>query len=362
MKEKINSYFPLWIIVMFPPTVFMLITWNLLISIVALVISFVIMKNTKLLMNNYISIIKLWGIMFILDILSFMMLLMPQIFYKNQFIKDNLIKPLENNPYTNIVSTIYLLVILLMVIFLSKKLINKIILKKFNDQKNIKFVKIVLIIASLPYLFFLPSSLISNNSKSDIDSYKNTLISEKSDVLSIFKYLKVKDYINSYVIDSKSPYTISLYVKTIDLNYKENFEHDAAILFNYVKDLSTVNISMEGKQYLYSKDKISNVFSIDDNLLFEDIEKRYNNSNFKNYVYLDRIGKYDLFDTSEICEETKMELFDFNDQKYYLNCTNLGHIYLFKNNKKYITLKEAIDTNIISKEEIIYSLLPIYTN
>lgn len=364
MRKNYKAYLPIWFVLVLPPLVLLLMGWNFIMCGIGLVVSLFIAALPDGFIKYSKNIFKLWGITILLDFVAFLFLIIPEIFSKIEVINTNLVKPLEYNPYSNITSIIYMFLLAIFIIFLAYKLIKRFIIKDIKvDKTKTRFIKFVLVISSLPYLLFVPSTLVLNPEKNNLEDFKGTLLENKSDVVTVMKYLSVSDYIDSYVLDTHAePYSINLYLKTIDINYMEKFEMDAATIFNLVDDVNEVNYIMDGKKYTYNINKINDVFadvkSADINTIFS----RYKNSNFTNYIYLDHIGKYDLFDTSELCEETLTELFTYKGDKYYLNCSSIDNIKLFYNDDEIMTFRAAITQGAISEEDIINSYLPIVTD
>jgi len=271
---------------------------------------------------------------------------------------------LEHNPYSKVFSFIYIIILFLLILFLAYKLINKFIIKGINGNKTkVRFMKFVIIISVLPYLLFVPSTFVIQAEKSNLEDFKGTILGNRSDVVTLMKYLSVSDYISSYVLDTHTePYSINLYLDTIDINYMEKFEMDAATIFNIVEDVNIVNYTMNGITYSYSINKINAIFNDVKNTDISEVLDRYTNSNFTDYMYLDHIGKYDLFDTSEVCEETNQELFTYKGNTYYLECSSLDNIMLFYDSEEIMNLKAALAQGVISEEDIIESLIPIKTD
>lgn len=310
------------------------------------------------------NIFKLWGISILLDVIAFIFLIVPELLSKIDFFNTNLVKPLEYNPYSKVFSAVYTIVLFLMILFLAYKLINKFIIKGISGSKTkVRFMKFVIIICVLPYLLFVPSTFVLKAEKNNLEDFKGTILGNKSDVVTVMKYLSVSKYIDSYVLDTHTePYSINLYLHTIDVNYMEKFEMDAATIFNLIDDVNVVNYTMNGIKYSYSINKINTIFKDVKSTDINDVLNRYTSSNFTDYMYLDHVGKYDLFDTSEVCEETNQRLFTYNGNTYYLECSSLENIMLFYNNEKVMNLKTALSQGAISEDDIIESLLPIKTD
>jgi len=364
MKEKYTAYLPIWFVLMLPPMVFLLIGWNFIMCGIGLMVGLLIIGLPDGFIKYSKNIFKLWGISILLDVITFIFLLVPEILSKIDFFNKNLVSPLEYNPYSKVFSAVYIIFLFLIILFLAYKLINKFIIKGINGSKTkVNFMKFVIIISVLPYLLFIPSTFVLKPEKNNLEDFKGTILGNKSDVVTVMKYLSVSKYIDSYVLDTHTePYSINLYLDTIDVNYMEKFEMDAATIFNLIEDVNTVNYTMNGVKYSYSINKINKIFDDVKNTDINDVLNRYTNSNFTDYIYLDHIGKYDLFDMSEACEETNQRLFTYNGNTYYLECSSLKNIMLFYNNEEIMNLETALSQRAISEDNIIESLLPIKTD
>jgi hypothetical protein len=196
------------------------------------------------------NIFKLWGISFLLDITGFILLLLPEFLSKIAFFDKNLVKPLEYNPYSKIFSAIYTILIIIFIIFFAFKLTNKFIIKGIDVPKSkMIVVKFIMIACVLPYLLFIPSTTVIKPNKNNLEDFKGTVIGDKDGIITLMKYLSVSKYIDSYVVDNHTEsYSINLYLKTIDVNYIQKFEMDAATIFNLTKDVNVVNYVMDGKK------------------------------------------------------------------------------------------------------------------
>ncbi len=364
MKEKYSAYLPIWFVLMVPPMLFLLLGWNFIMCGIGLMVGLLIIGLPNGFVKYSKNIFKLWGISILLDVIVFLFLLAPELLSKVEFFNTNLVHPLEYNPYSKVFSTVYMIILFLMILFLAYKLINRFIIKGIEGSKTkVRFMKFVIIVCVLPYLLFIPSTFVIKAEKNNLEDFKGTILGNKTDVVTVMKYLSVSDYISSYVLDTHTePYSINLYLDPIDVNYMEKFEMDAATIFNLIKDVNIVNYTMNGVKYSYNINKINAIFQDVKNTDISEILSRYNNSNFKEYMYMDHIGKYDLFDTSEVCEETDQELFSYAGNTYYLECSSLENIMVFYDGEEIMNLKAAISQGAISEKDVIGSLLPIKTD
>lgn len=364
MKERYSAYLPIWFVLMLPPLLILLLGWNFILCGLGLMIGLLIMGLPNGFTKYSKNIFKLWGISILLDVVTFIFLLAPQILSKLDFFNTNLVKPIEYNPYSKVLSASYMIILFLFIIFLAYILINKFVIKGISgDKTKTRIMRFIIIICVLPYLLFVPSTFVLNAERNNLEDFKGTILGNKSEVVTIMKYLSVSNYISSYVLDThKEPYSMNLYLDPIDVNYIAKFEMDAATIFNLIDDVNIVNYSMNGIKYTYTINKINKIFKDVKNTKLSEILNRYTDGKFVNYIYLDHIGKYDIFDTSELCEEIVQDLFTYEGNKYYLVCSSLEYIKLFNNGEEVMSLREAIKEKVISEKELVESLIPIKTD
>ena len=349
MKERYNSYLPLWFLLVMPPLVLILLCFNFIMSAVGLLISLFMLGTPDAFTKYSKNVFKVFGITLLLDFVSFILLLIPEFFHKVSFVQENLIYPLEHNPYSTVVSTIYILGVFLIVISLAYLLIkNKIVNKMDETKKKKRLVKVMLTLFVIPYLFFVPSSLFIKEEKSTLEDFRGTIIGNKSDIVNILRNLNVSEYINSYVlIDHKEPYTIYVSLKDIEYNHLMMFESDASVILALVDDVNEVIFKMSGKEYKYNINDINEIFGDVKKKSLTAIEERYSNIKFDNYIYYGRLNGYDVFDISEVCEENLEKIYEATETIYYIECSTLDNIKLYKKGEV-ISLSTVAAPNVLA--------------
>ena len=120
----------------------------------------------------------------------------------------------------------------------------------------------------------------------------------------------------------------------------------------------------EDCSYLYAEnyDKSYNLNELE----FLDVKKksltaigeRHSNIKFDNYIYYGRLNGYDVFDTSEVCEENLEKIYEANETIYYIECSTLDNIKLYKKGEV-ISLKKAFENGIVTIDDILSSNLPV---
>lgn len=360
MKEKYNAYLPLWFLLVMPPLVLILFCFNFIMSAVGLLLGLFMLGTQDAFTKYSKNVFKVFGITLLLDLVSFILLLIPELFHKNEFLQQNLVFPLEHNPYSTLLSTVYILGIFLVVVSLAYFLVKKKIVNKMDATKKRKrLVKIMLTLFVIPYLFFVPSSLFIKAEKSSLEDFRGTIMGNKSDIVNILKNLNVSEYINSYVlIDHKEPYTIYLSLKKIDYNHLMMFEADASVILALVDDVNEVIFKMDGREYKYNINDINDIFGDVKKKSLSAIEERYSNIKFDNYIYYGRLAGYDVFDTSEVCEENLEQIYEENGTRYYIECSTLDNIKLYKKGEV-ISLNKAFKNGTVTIDSLLSSNLPV---
>ena len=361
MRQKINSYLPIWVVLMVPPMLLILIGWNFVTSGLGLIIALFILNISDGFTKYSKKVFKLWGISLLLDLIVFALLLIPEIFYKIDFINDNLVTPLEYNPYTKVLSILYMIIVFVVALFVAIKLVKKFILNDIVvEKKRYSLAYFVIIIFVLPYLLFVPSTFVIEKSKNNIEDFKGTIMGNKSDVVTILKYLSVSDSVSSYVLDTHvEPYTITLYMNPIDIKYLEKFELDASTIFNLINDVNEVKYIMGDNTYKYSLNDINKIFGDVKDEKLSEIFNHYSDNKFNTYTYLGMVGRYKAFDTSEVCEEVLQKLFVYNNVTYYLECSSLDSVILYDKAGDSVKLKDALNKKLINEKDVLDSFLKV---
>lgn len=360
--KKLNAYFPIWILIMVPPLLFLTISFNFIMVAIGLLLVLLVIDRNNIFINYTKNVLKLWGVTLLVDLISFIFMVIPELFYNNLFIKENLVKPLETNPYINIISFIYIIILLIINIFIIYKFVKKIIINRYElDIVKKRLTFFILIVSMIPYIFFIPSNKIIKSDYNSLEDFRGIVLKNESKVSNMLKYLEVKDYISSYVTDTHAePYSINIYLNDIDDNYQEMLEKDAAVLLSLIDDVSRVVFSVNDHQYKYTIDTINDIFKNIKKLKLSEIYVRYEDKKFEDYTYLGHINNYDIFDTSEFCALEHQLLFAIENTEYYLGCTELKQVLLYNKNKS-INIKEALDQNLLTPNDILSSTLDIIT-
>lgn len=360
--KKLNSYFPIWILMLVPPILFLTLTFNFVMVVIGTAIVFFLINKKKDVKFFFTSALKLWGATILLDIFSLLLMALPQIFYEFEAVKENLIIPLEKNPYTSIYSTIYMIFVVIMNILLICALTKKIILKKKEMKDSNKKISIfILIIFMIPYLIFIPSNKIIKTEYNSLQEYKGTTMKNKSRVSSILKNLGISENISSYVLDTHAePYTLYIYINDIEISHQMLFERESAVLFNVIDDVNEVIFDYKDKKYTYTINSINKIFKNIKKKDLVEIYDRYKDSKFTEYIYLGRVNEFDVFDTSEFCELDHQLLFNALDENYYLSCTVVEQIVLYGKDKK-INIKEALTNRDVTEYDLLNSTIDLTT-
>lgn len=207
-----------------------------------------------------------------------------------------------------------------------------------DNKLKIFFISILVIIGIVS---------ININYDLDIEVFKNTNI---NDIDKIEKILKRLDYGTD--IDSFEELNSGLVINyDIELYNYKTLEKNASYLFYLINDLDTIVFNIDEVKYNFDYNSISLIYNDFQKTKISDIEKRYNNKNFKN-LYLGNInGNIDLFDLSDLCIEEYKEFYEDDNYKYYITCSSLDDIIVVTNNESY-KLIDALNDNKFSIDDL----------
>lgn len=195
----------------------------------------------------------------------------------------------------------------------------------------------ILIILYITLIFY------NNN----IEVFKNTKLNETN---KIEKILKKLDYGNNDFSFDISHNTLNIKYNVELYNYK-TLEKNSSYLFYLVNDLENINFNIDEIEYSFNYNDISLIYNNFKKFKISDIEKRYNDKNFKN-LYLGNInGNVDLFDLSDLCIEEYKEFYEDDNYKYYITCSSLDDIIVVVDNESY-KLIDALNNDVISIDDL----------
>nr|WP_315019639.1 hypothetical protein [uncultured Aminipila sp.] len=168
MKKEIKLYniiFPIWMLVMFPPTWIVILPANFIIdSIVFLIALKFIIKNIDIRKNYRKTILKVWSLGFAADIVGTLTLFIVQTGFCNM--GNEVINQLEaiywnplDNPYAFLYVSFAITISAILIFIFNYKISFKNV-----DLNNIEKIKVSLTLAILtaPYTFLLPTEMFYN--------------------------------------------------------------------------------------------------------------------------------------------------------------------------------------------------------
>ena len=235
---------------------------------------------------------------------------------------------------------------LLWILFLIITSILLILIKK--EEKIQKYKKIILFSCFLLFLLLLFFTLKQDKNVS-FDKYKNTSLENQKQVEEIISLLDIKSYKEKIEIDMTS-LTISLNEKMSILDIYQKLEKNSLILFSLIMDVEEIHFERKNIIYHYYYEDLNTIMNhslrgMNTSL----IKKRYENDFFKgNGIYMGTIAGYEIIDESTTCEEKAIFLQQEENSNYYLKCSDIESIYLYKDNEKY-PLNEKIEELEIKK-------------
>lgn len=205
--------------------------------------------------------------------------------------------------------------------------------------------KLKIILMSISVVFAIVT--IKLNTNSNLEIFKGTNLENYDRV---DKVLKLIDY--GKILQSVENLNDSLIINydTEIFNYK-TLEKNASILFYLLNDLKVITYKINNEIYSFDYDKIALIYNNFDNINISDINNRYKSKYFSS-IYLGNInGQIDLFDTSDICLENYIELYQDKEFVYYITCSDIDDIIVVADNKEY-KLHDALKLNIIQIDDL----------
>lgn len=360
MKKLYNVIFPIWLILVVPPVILITLPSNFIIDSIVLIIGFWILKLTNWFDNYKKSILKIWIIGFIVDVLGSILLLVTQ-FINSGTLYDKLVYPLMWNPFENIIAFLYVLIVTIICGALIFIINYKFSFKKTDlDDKSKKTISLLLGIVTAPYLFFFPTEYLYKDNTNDLNKYQDSYIGDNSAVGNIIANIYSGEYMDTFDLDTKElPYGVTINYKkdTYDVNYK-NLESDALIMFKLINNIDYVEFKLSDQTYIFDKEYIENIYKNIHEIALNDIYSRYETEYFTKFTYLGHIDEYEVFDTSTTCGFDKKQIYSDSDYHYYIECSDIDALYLINGNIKK-KVKTALEKNEINIETLFKTNLKI---
>lgn len=161
-----NIFFPIWMILFFPPIIFATLGINFIVDSFVILLTVYRLKIDASKDIYKSSILKVWGFGFLADIISALLLLGTNIIVDKLrldtfSVLNTMTQGIFRNPFSHILSLLYMLLIItisgLLIYLFNKKFV-------FNDmdieQSEMHIICLSLAIITAPWTFLLPSSLI----------------------------------------------------------------------------------------------------------------------------------------------------------------------------------------------------------
>ena len=162
-----NVVFPIWLLLLFPTVWIVVLPANFIIDSLVLLLAFAVCKLSGRKSLYQQSILKVWGLGFLADIIGTILLLLTQFMDRmvdessafGRWFYDNIASAVAYNPFKNL----YAFLVVLLAVALSGFLIYvfnyKIALKKWPvEDLQRKKAALLLAVLTAPYVFFVPTS------------------------------------------------------------------------------------------------------------------------------------------------------------------------------------------------------------
>ncbi|MGI6537992.1 MAG: hypothetical protein ACOX22_06620 [Caldicoprobacterales bacterium] len=158
-----NVIFPIWLILFFPPVIFITLAGNFIIDSLIIIAAYFLFKPHEELnwFRFYKScILKVWVFGFIADIIGAALLFACAVLQDYIGISDKVIEALMTNPFNNILATLLVVVAMvissLLIIFFNHQYVFS---KLIDDELTRWKVAGFLAITTLPWTFLIPTSI-----------------------------------------------------------------------------------------------------------------------------------------------------------------------------------------------------------
>ncbi len=153
-----NVLFPVWIILIFPVSWFIIIPGNFMIDslVLLLVMHFLKIDNRKTFYKKHIILVVLFG--FLSDMFGSLLLLLTQYMSESGNFYEYVSLPVTENPFDNIYSMLYTVLAITVSGVLIYVLNRFITFRKLNNRSHKRYFALSLAILTAPYLFLCPSS------------------------------------------------------------------------------------------------------------------------------------------------------------------------------------------------------------
>lgn len=185
MNRKLyNVFFPIWFLLLFPSSWLVVLPVNFIIDTVVLLLALVIFKIASKKEIYLKTILKMWIVGFVADIVGSVIMLTTQIF-PTIGILDEIAQSITWNPFRNVWGFCYTALAVLFTGGIIFELTRRITLKKtsLTDVQK-KKLAIVIAVFTAPYFFFYPSEYVYLNKDANISEYVQVEVKDENTNLS----------------------------------------------------------------------------------------------------------------------------------------------------------------------------------
>lgn len=168
MKKKetrlYNVLFPIWFLIVFPITWFVILPGNFIIDLLVIVITMKVLKIQDVKYNSKKIIIRTWLIGFASDGIGVLFMIIGAFVDGGEWWYQNITNPISYNPFSTIAGFLWTTSAVAIAGYFIYLLNYKYCFNKSNlDKLQKKKLALSLAIFTAPYLFYYPSQLLYNN-------------------------------------------------------------------------------------------------------------------------------------------------------------------------------------------------------
>ncbi len=361
MKKEIKLYnvlFPIWFLLIFPITWIIVLPANFIIDSIVLIISMKVLKQVDIKENYKKSILKVWIFGFLSDFIGAGILFLTQMARGNWWY-EYIASPVATNPFDNLYSLSYVFFAVIVsgvaIYFFNLKISFK---RLDYELKTKKILALSLAIFTAPYILLVPSELMYNSHSSNrkIEFFTNHIVSTRqSDVTVEYEDSEAKVVKRKFSQDTKYNSVIRNAVNTAKRVYRgqkiDIRKPDFNIIFQNTYDEKDKGVKIDlwweesTDKYLFkSNDKWYKINENKSKAIKEGLTKLSSGEFIKKFKIIEYTGP---------AAEALEKIYEDNKNIYYLSSIRSEKIILEFEDGMKIDLQKALETNMVTIEELI---------
>lgn len=298
-KKLYNVIFPIWMLLLFPTFWLVSVPANFIIDTIVLVVALMVTKVGKVYEIYMGSILKVWLLGFVADIVGALLLIGIQFLPISGKIGE-IVSAVAYNPFRNVFAILIVIIAIAISAFAIYWLNMRYTFKNQKiEEKSKKKICVILAICTAPYLFFYPTEwMYQVNTNGDLAT-KSQLESEFSgDTITTRIFAESKNYtksdflymdkianVDSDIVSSTKGSVVNMKIstnfeETTDMNeYKKWAKQCSFIVFIKQPEINEVVVNLKDEQtkdintLTYSKQEMEKEYQVETRLLEENADR-----------------------------------------------------------------------------------------